>query len=426
VLSQTDTTDDPPILAPMADQYTAENKSITFKLSSIDTDGGDVEYGYQLVDTVDGSASVNGDELTFTPKKNYLGPVDIVVGVKTKDATTRGSLSQANGDIIYDTQDIQIAVGDKPASGKMLPLNEWTGTALTNIQLATFTDSDSTGMAANWSVNVNKDSSGNSIGGINWGDDTITSGKIVANKNGTFSVLGSHTYAAAGDYPISITIEGDKGTRILLSGAVHVIDMATFSGGVLSVNGTPGNDAIGISTADNQMHVNVNGTIEKFDALAVQRCNIEAGDGNDTVTLGAGVPGSYIDGGAGNDQLAGGDGNDTLTGGAGQNTLAGANGNDRLNGSGGHDVIYGGNGNDTLYGNGGDDTLDGGNGVDHIYGGDGNDVITGDAGNDKLYGQGGNDKFNGGAGADLEDGGDGIDTAVGDALDTNENIEAIL
>ena len=92
VFSQTDTTNDPPILLPVADQYVGVNKSVTFKVNSIDPDGGAVEYGYELVDTLDGSASVNGDEVTFVPAKNYVGGIDLVVGVKAQDATTRAAL----------------------------------------------------------------------------------------------------------------------------------------------------------------------------------------------------------------------------------------------------------------------------------------------------------------------------------------------
>ncbi|AKV66558.1 hypothetical protein [Microcystis panniformis] len=187
------------------------------------------------------------------------------------------------------------------------------------------------------------------------------------------------------------------------------------------------------------------------------------GDGNDTIS-----------GGAGNDNLYGEEGNDVLNGDLGNDKLFGGNGNDSLNGGSGDDLIYTDVGNDTinggtgfdfyradyrgrptglivtydpttgngtitvgsevdtlisiesfnydsfwgtdfadnivgtsdgewggLYGGDGNDTISGGAGNDNLYGEEGNDVLNGDLGNDKLFGGNGNDSLNGGSGDDL-------------------------
>jgi Ca2+-binding RTX toxin-like protein len=163
------------------------------------------------------------------------------------------------------------------------------------------------------------------------------------------------------------------------------------------------------------------------------------GDGNDTISAGAG-----------NDNLYGEEGNDVLNGDLGNDKLFGGNGNDSLNGGAGDDLIYSGVGNDTINGGTGFDfyradyrgrptglivtydpttgngTITVGSEVDTLisiesfnydsfwgtdfadnivgtsdgewgglYGGDGNDTISAGAGNDNLYGEEGNDVLNG-------------------------------
>ena len=90
----------------------------------------------------------------------------------------------------------------------------------------------------------------------------------------------------------------------------------------------------------------------------------EAGDGQ---------PGSWLQGGLGDDLLVGSHGNDVLRGGAG---------NDELTGEGGHDWLDGEAGNDVLYGDGGGGDYRGAL-PDHLAG---NDTLDGGAGDDTLIG----------------------------------------
>ncbi|MEM8875797.1 MAG: CAP domain-containing protein [Planctomycetota bacterium] len=215
---------------------------------------------------------------------------------------------------------------------------------------------------------------------------------------------------------------------------------ARLSAGTLIVEGTSGDDAIGLTRDGAHITVTYNGEIAQVDADKVHGIEVYAGSGNDLVDTGTGLTGAngdvlgvYYNGGSGNDTLAGGDGADVLTGGDGHDELNGRGGNDRLNGNGGNDSLWGAGGNDRLFGNGhhdvllggsGNDQLDGHNGHDQLLAGPGDDVLFGGNHNDKLYGESGDDRvhgqngrdyLDGGFGADLLDGGDGKDTVSYDS-----------
>jgi hypothetical protein len=111
-------------------------------------------------------------------------------------------------------------------------------------------------------------------------------------------------------------------------------------------------------------------------------CDIEGGDGEDTLTGGGGN--DILRGGKNVDTINGGEGADELYGGRGVDTLLGGNGDDRLEGGEQGDTLKGEDGNDLLYGGDGDDTLKGGAGLDSLFGG---------ADVDHLVGGGGADRF---------------------------------
>jgi Ca2+-binding RTX toxin-like protein len=130
--------------------------------------------------------------------------------------------------------------------------------------------------------------------------------------------------------------------------------------------------------------------------------NVEAGEGNDSITGRTGNANTFDDEGV--TFVDGEEGNDTIT----------VDGN--AEGSHGDDTLTGGDRDDLLDGGFGDDTLTGGAGDDELIGGDvggdppGSDELAGGAGDDLLTGgaasfQGGDDTED-----DDVDGGDGIDT----------------
>lgn len=173
-----------------------------------------------------------------------------------------------------------------------------------------------------------------------------------------------------------------------------------LSAGVLGIIGTDGNDIITVApSSGGQLTVTAtvvgpNGVASQpqtFNVLAslVQSIRIDAGAGNDVVTLDPSITiPAQINGGAGNDSLTGGSGNDLLIGGPGSDTLNGGPGNDILDGGRGNDLLNGGKGDDLLIGGLGNDTLNGGLGNDTLSGGPGNNTLNGDAGTNTLQGMG--------------------------------------
>ena len=140
---------------------------------------------------------------------------------------------------------------------------------------------------------------------------------------------------------------------------------------------------------------------------------IHGGADNDILRAGAGTDKLFGD--DGNDVLQAGAGDDTLLGGAGDDFLQGDEGIDRLEGGAGNDELFGGQGADVLSGEAGEDFLSGGDGNDEIHGGTENDSLTGDAGDDQLFGEDGEDLIHGNFGADILHGANGDDALFGDA-----------
>lgn len=200
---------------------------------------------------------------------------------------------------------------------------------------------------------------------------------------------------------------------------------ASLSGGVCTITGGSGADVISVSKNATQLVTKQNGVTKSFTLSAVKKIVVNAGGGNDKVTIASNVAiPSTLNGGDGNDTLVGGasadtinggNGNDVETGNGGADTEIGGAGDDNLDGGNDNDNLQGGDGNDLETGDAGNDKLDGGNGNDRLYGGSGNDVETGDAGNDLEAGEDGNDTLDGGDNNDTLDGGAGDDDLAGKA-----------
>jgi Ca2+-binding RTX toxin-like protein len=222
---------------------------------------------------------------------------------------------------------------------------------------------------------------------------------------------------------------------------------ATLAGGVLTITGTDQADEIKISVSKDGKSLAVKEEVESDAADdsaggdvvrpfhkgggKLGRGKHDDGDDNDadetvtTFTL-ADVKSIVINAGAGNDHVSlggtrkaplsiaaeinGGDGNDNLRGGAGNDSINGGAGNDHIDGGAGNDNLGGGDGNDKIVGGLGDDTFTGGNGNDVLLAADG----------------GGKDVLDGGANDATPVGKDGKpigDRAVVDSADTVSNVE---
>lgn len=324
--SQGNVTNSNPFIDNTPDAVTEMNQPISFTLSGQDVNTSpaanrDLTFAAELFDLSHGTVTTEGTTVTFTPAQDFTGPVQMFVGVQQKGNVTN----------TFDTNIITIGVGDKAisAAAGRFNLNAAAGADTPGMVVATFTDSDPSGSAEDFTAS------------INWGDGNVSKGKIRGNGDGTYRVVGTNQYkAAAENFPVTVTIDGDLGARKIVTGSVDARDIATLtSRGTLIINGSTGNDGIGLAIdSDGRVLLDVNGAVKRFTRSAVKRIQVDAYEGNDVISLGAGIPAGVISGGAGNDTITGGDGNDQL---------AGGNGNDRLIGGAGADTISGGNGTDT-------------------------------------------------------------------------------
>jgi Ca2+-binding RTX toxin-like protein len=224
--------------------------------------------------------------------------------------------------------------------------------------------------------------------------------------------------------------------------------------GVITVNGTSGDDTITTSMAGT-INITVNGVTTKFVGTGQTGLVINAGDGNDTVNASAQTRAVTVYGGAGNDTITGGTSNDSLYGESGDDVLRGGTGKDVLSGGDGIDTVsysekngaititFDGIANDGMYqeqdnvnndieiliGTAYADTLNASGKTSGItiFAGAGNDTIRGSAYSDTLYGEDGNDTIYANDGVyDYVDGGAGSDTAYVDLLIDSYNLLEVL
>jgi Ca2+-binding RTX toxin-like protein len=139
-----------------------------------------------------------------------------------------------------------------------------------------------------------------------------------------------------------------------------------LSDGVLTANGTSGDDDLRLELHGGEIVVTLNGTEDgRFDVGAVTAIVLNGDTGNDTLSIGPNIIGARMNGDTGDDTLLGGDGDDVLDGGDGNDSLAGDSGSDVLTGGTGQDTMTGGAGDDSFIANDGEpDMLNGGGGSD--------------------------------------------------------------
>ena len=142
---------------------------------------------------------------------------------------------------------------------------------------------------------------------------------------------------------------------------------AKLINGELFVNGTSRADTIRILQGAGTLSVTVNHRrLGDFSRSQVVYIVVDAGAGNDFVSLGGVDVTSEIYGGAGSDVLIGGAAADRIFGEAGRDRLFGRRGNDYLDGGEGRNRLFGNAGNDVLRGIHVLDRLFGGQGIDEL------------------------------------------------------------
>ena len=169
------------------------------------------------------SAPFNGTVATFSDANTALTAASFIATIAWGDGTTTaGTITGASGSFTVsgqhtyadegsftDTVTVTEIGGGATASGSgtatvteadVLSGTPRTFTALANVPftgaVATFTDADTANVASDFTAT------------INWGDGTTTPG-TVAGGAGSFTVSGTHTYAASGSYAVTVTLADD-------------------------------------------------------------------------------------------------------------------------------------------------------------------------------------------------------------------------
>jgi uncharacterized delta-60 repeat protein len=164
------------------------------------------------------------------------------------------------------------------------------------------------------------------------------------------ALVPSHTYAATGDYTVTLTVRDDENAVGSITHAISVVVAAVLPdpsgvGTALFLGGTADGDAIAVAGNGSGVTAVVGPYTGTFQPTT--RIVVDAGAGNDIVVVVSSLA-AWIDGGAGDDLILGGSGHDIILGGAGDDLLVGA---------GGRDLLIGGLGADRIVGSSNDDLL---------------------------------------------------------------------
>ena len=126
------------------------------------------------------------------------------------------------------------SVSDAPLSAIGSSIQATQGTALNNVVVARFTDPNLNDSPAEFSAT------------IDWGDgdpnseeDSADTGTIVAEGNGVYAVLGSHTYQDAGSFTPTVSIADNEGSSVTVNPTVTVAAVAPVVTGLSTFAGPP-------------------------------------------------------------------------------------------------------------------------------------------------------------------------------------------
>jgi hypothetical protein len=179
-------------------------------------DGSPNNVGTIVLDTVTGKFTVNGSH-TYT--SSGANTITTTIFHDNAPSTVVTSTTGVGSDII--------TVTGKTFSGT-------TNNALNNVNVATFTSSNSSATAASYTAT------------INWGDGTAaTTGTVTQTGTGAFSVNGTHTYTTAGTFKPVITVKtvstgattSGTGTANITSNPVTVVGKSVSGSAKVALNG---------------------------------------------------------------------------------------------------------------------------------------------------------------------------------------------
>ncbi|HXT61341.1 MAG TPA: DUF4214 domain-containing protein, partial [Pirellulales bacterium] len=122
------------------------------------------------------------------------------------------TLHDNNGNTITAADAVQVSDAPLLAAGNPILVNQ--GLSVANLTVASFTDVGGADPTSDYTAT------------IDWGDGSTSTGTVSA-SNVTFNVVGSHTYAAAGQFPVKVTIQ-DEGGATATAHSVALLGSSDF------------------------------------------------------------------------------------------------------------------------------------------------------------------------------------------------------
>jgi hypothetical protein len=182
---------------------------------------------------------------TFTDSDQSLGAGDFTASVDWGDGTTEPGTVIANGDGTFRVEDSHTYAEEGPVTFSVSvtdshnsigtesttagavdaplhlpgvsPPSAFVGMPTGQVTLATFTDTNPGGTVSDFSASVD------------WGDGTTDMGTIVSNADGSFSVLGNHTYTSMSTFTLAVTVTDVGGSAASASTSVDVSSSIFFT-----------------------------------------------------------------------------------------------------------------------------------------------------------------------------------------------------
>jgi hypothetical protein len=171
---------------------------------------------------VNGSSFVSGSTIRWNGSSlstTFVNSTRLTVTIPTADLAEEGkavvtvfnppSGGGTSNAVNFTVDDASIVATGTPVTATM-------GRSFT-AQVATFTDANAAALSSDFTIS------------IAWGDGLTSAGTASSNGNGGFAVMGTHTYAAAGTYSVSITIMDDGGARASATTMAHVAGKGAIS-----------------------------------------------------------------------------------------------------------------------------------------------------------------------------------------------------
>jgi uncharacterized delta-60 repeat protein len=164
---------------------------------------GEIEVEYTLAGDANLDGTVNSEDFTFYSNNLNTSGAVWDQGDFNYDGTVNSD------DFTPLSGNFGLASTTKPAPSFVVPPQ----------YVATFTDSSGTPLAS-------------LVATINWGDGTSSSGAIVSDGDGTFHVVGNHTYGLSGTYSVSTTIGDGTNPSIEVNSTADVAAAAISAVGL--------------------------------------------------------------------------------------------------------------------------------------------------------------------------------------------------